>query len=499
MVQFDVTVPAKDTKSVTSITKAISLIPLEVTDSHTKVYKCKTTIFNGMLPAEICSILPKMMNNIINSTSKNISSDSSFTICPTKTESCLSTISEQVRYENAEFLNAKILKTPSISKLRRSFKGSFSDKVLIKPVYKKHVFQIDYDSCFATDLLPHISLDDLLQYEVGPLAVELDGFRYEQLQQNMQPSNEPVTEVVQPTCTTLAMYTSSTNRMTAAFSSCDLMALMKSLWYNYNLQIHFNLSSYFEMLELQYDGQNIKLNVSLTKDNAVQQNVAVTVSNVKIDSLFEALPKGNANKRVRDKAPLKCIEYVNAALANRTKSTEASQVTITKVKRKGLYKLYRKCKSTTNLPILGDKNLHTPLNKITTMDEFFQVLGSKKLLSSVFDGYSSEKILSSIIEVGNVISLIKIISIKSFKSKCINFVYLNIQMKNWITEINAKQALLILLLTNKKDTQNLVRFRPIILQGIAVNRITRATELDMEIEVIERENLNKLSQVISTK
>ncbi|XP_022824928.1 uncharacterized protein LOC111355344 isoform X2 [Spodoptera litura] len=462
MVQFDVTVPAKDTKSTTSITKTLPLIPLEVTDSHTKVYKCKTTIFNGMLPAEICSILPKMMNNIINSTNTNISTENSFTICPTKTESCLSTITEQARYENAESLNFKILSDLSTSKLRRSFEGSFSNKALIKPIFKKNVFQIDYNSCFVTDLLPQVSLDDLLQYEVSPIAVELNSCKYEQLH---LPSNGPVTDLVPPTCTTLAMYTTTTNRITAAFSSCDLIDMMKSLWYNYNLQIHFNLCSYFEMLQLQYGDQNIKLNVSLTNYNAVLKNVAVTVNNVKIDSLFKASPKGNVNKRLRVKAPIKCIEYVNTVLANKTKSTEVSQVTFNKVKRKGLYKLYRKCKSTTNILISGDKHPYTPLNKITTMDEFFQVLGSKKLLSSVFDGYSSEKILSSILE-----------------------------MKNWISEINAKQALLILLLTNKKDTQNLVRFRPIILQGIAVNRITRATELDMEIEVIERENLNKFSQ-----
>ena len=72
-------------------------------------------------------------------------------------------------------------------------------------------------------------------------------------------------------------------------------------------------------------------------------------------------------------------------------------------------------------------------------------------------------------------------------------------MKTWISEINPKQALLILLLANKKETQNLLRFRPIILQGVAVNRITRASELDMEIEVIDRENLNKLSQVSTTQ
>lgn len=68
-------------------------------------------------------------------------------------------------------------------------------------------------------------------------------------------------------------------------------------------------------------------------------------------------------------------------------------------------------------------------------------------------------------------------------------------MKNWVSEINCKQALLILLLTNKKDTPNLERFKPLILQGIAVNRITRAIELDTEIDVIERENMNKFPQV----
>lgn len=68
-------------------------------------------------------------------------------------------------------------------------------------------------------------------------------------------------------------------------------------------------------------------------------------------------------------------------------------------------------------------------------------------------------------------------------------------MQSWMTEINPTQALLVLLLMNKKDTPNLVRFRPVLLQGIAVNRITRANELDMEIEVIEREHLNRLTQV----
>lgn len=62
-------------------------------------------------------------------------------------------------------------------------------------------------------------------------------------------------------------------------------------------------------------------------------------------------------------------------------------------------------------------------------------------------------------------------------------------------EINPEQALLVLLLSNKKNTPNLSRYRPVLLQGIAVKRITKAHELDMEIEVIERENLDGTCQV----
>lgn len=39
-------------------------------------------------------------------------------------------------------------------------------------------------------------------------------------------------------------------------------------------------------------------------------------------------------------------------------------------------------------------------------------------------------------------------------------------MKSWITEISQRQAMLVLLLNNKKDTPNLVRFRPVLLQVI---------------------------------
>lgn len=70
-----------------------------------------------------------------------------------------------------------------------------------------------------------------------------------------------------------------------------------------------------------------------------------------------------------------------------------------------------------------------------------------------------------------------------------------LQLKNWTTEISPKQALLVILLANKKDFPNLLRYRPLLLQGIALKRITKAIELDMEIEVIEVENFHGVSRV----
>lgn len=62
-------------------------------------------------------------------------------------------------------------------------------------------------------------------------------------------------------------------------------------------------------------------------------------------------------------------------------------------------------------------------------------------------------------------------------------------MKSWVSEISPRQALLVFLLSNKKDTPSLVKLRPVVLQAIAVNRITRSSELDIEIEVIEKEQI----------
>ncbi|XP_047029473.1 uncharacterized protein LOC124637162 [Helicoverpa zea] len=466
IVQFDVILPAKSeqTSTNTSTYKSSPLIPVEITDSHTKVFKCKTTIFNAVLPAEICSILPQMMSAIIDTNSNTTTA-----MCPTKTDSCLSTITEQTRCEAGESLSG-IASSHRSTEIKPAIQGSFTNKAYKKPIPTKIYFRFDYDNLLAEELLPKVSLDGLVKYEINPRLVEIDNTKcilsLVMLRRSIRQKSS-VTDMVQTnTSTSMEVYTGSKRSVCPAYKPLDIVGVIKSILRTHHLQINMNLTSYFDMLKMKYDGKNIKINMSLTNCNGEQKNVVVTVNNLKVDSLFEALPKMNIKKKnsVNKNNPIKVMDYANTSLAGKSENMEINRTNCTKVKRKGFYKLYRKCKSTTNIPS-AEKCTSTPLSKITTLEDFFQILGSKRMLCSVFDGYSAKKILSSISE-----------------------------MKNWITEINAKQAMLILLLTNKKDTQNLVRFRPIILQGIAVNRITRASELDMEIEVIERENLNKFPQ-----
>uniref|UniRef100_A0A2A4K538 Uncharacterized protein n=1 Tax=Heliothis virescens TaxID=7102 RepID=A0A2A4K538_HELVI len=466
LVQFDVTVPTKGEQNSTNTPTCRSspLIPVEITDSHTKVFKCKTTLFNAVLPAEICSILPQMMSAIIDSNLSNTA------ICPTKTESCLSTITELTRYETGESLSI-IASSHESTEMKPEIQGSFTNKAYKKPLPTKICSTIDYDNRLAEELLPKFSLGGLLKYEINPRFVEIvnakDVLSLIALRRSIRQKSSVTAKLQTNTSTSMEVYTGSNRSVCSNYKPFNVVGIIESILRSHHLQINMNLTSYFDMLKMQYDGKNIKINMSLTNNNGVQKNVVVTVNNLKVDSLFKAFPKMNSKKKNlanKNNPPFKCMEYANRSLTSKLENMEVNRSNCTKIKRKGFYKLYRKCKSTTNIPS-GDKCTNTPLSKIATLEDFFQILGSKRLLCSVFDGYAAKKILSSITE-----------------------------MKNWITEINPKQALLILLLTNKKDTMNLVRFRPIILQGIAVNRITRATELDMEIEVIERENLNKFPQ-----
>ncbi|XP_011556042.3 uncharacterized protein LOC105387067 isoform X6 [Plutella xylostella] len=170
---------------------------------------------------------------------------------------------------------------------------------------------------------------------------------------------------------------------------------------------------------------------------------------------------GNNMKSLDYHKTAKTTKLIEESLTNsemnvKNNSSKASLKNST-IRNKRFLRLYRKCNSMSD--IQEKKSVSLPLNKITIKD-FFEILGLKQTLVDVMDGVVEKKIL-----------------------ECLS------EMKSWVSEISPRQALLVFLLSNKKDTPSLVKLRPVVLQAIAVNRITRSSELDIEIEVIEKEQI----------
>lgn len=407
MLQFDVSVPVKGDQNIRSLSKTLSLTPIEITESQTVVYKCKTTILNAMLPAELCSILPKMISSIIDSNIANITSSvGNCALCPTKTSSWLSTIAELTRHENGDVTSITAFKfSPEIKEI---LEGRFANVEHIKPTFNNIDFKMKYDQCMIAELLqtvPVDSLNNLLKYQKSPLIMELNNSQSEASLHQTNDQHPDITDIQNhaPICTALDIYTTKSDKLASAIKPYNFMDFIEIMMRSYNLQINQNLSNYFDMFKFQYDGKNIEIDIiSLTNEIGVQNKISVTVSNVNIDSLFKGFSKIRNNKEHEmNSTCLECIDYVNTSLTRKSHIEERTQVALKKIKRKGFCKLYRKCNSK---PCISSKERCTSsanisLNKITTIDDFFQMLGSKKIFSSVFDGTAVKKILSSVVEV----------------------------------------------------------------------------------------------------
>nr|XP_026493398.1 uncharacterized protein PFB0315w-like [Vanessa tameamea] len=377
IIQFDVALSFENNR-VLQLKQSYPCIPITLIKNQPTVFKCKTTIINAILPAELCSIMPKLMKKIMN---YNLS-----TPVVDKVNSNLSTISEFTRCESDDSNGSlEPVQINLITKIKVANDGQFSSKQISRNISRnmkiKSHKSFDLNdirgllTTINTNILPlwHINLIDLCNYE-------------------RKTSVNPDVNVLNSTSP--------------------------------NISIH----------DPHYG-----------KRNENDDNFVVTSH---LNNFYPAKAKTDRNS--------------HTSKPEKRKSVAEFCVNNTRNKKRGFVKLYKKCKSMSSI---SRNRTSTNLNKITNLEEFCLALGSGKMLSAVLDGNAERKILSAIKE-----------------------------MKNWMNDITPSQALLVLLLTNKKETTNLVRYRPIILQGIAVNRITRTSELDMEIEVIERENLNRLIQ-----
>lgn len=384
MVQFDVAAPSEP-ENLHPIQKSSSFVPLAITESHTKIFKCKTTIINAMLPAEICSLLPKIIRSIIDTNNAHTPPH-----MPAKfqSESPLYTISELSTCESPDIFKSAL--PPQVANnispnLLKLLDGVFSTKET-KKIVNDETPKVGYNNNFLTkDLLMDVSVHRLLTINVNPLSFGMPkaGVTKQTLRNTAKIHCDNGLSKTN-SCTTLDLYRER-NPMINVILSNNSNGL-KDLWRS-KLNINLKVPTFSIPLEVTLDHN--KIIVTMKKnlnddDEAIMDDNSMKKHDFKVDSHADEL---------------KAIEYKNHTENRKSNKKEFQNQTImscAKGRKKSFVKLYKKCKSTSNI---SGERYSTSLSKIVNLDDFFQALGSGKLLSSVFDGLSGKKILSSIIEV----------------------------------------------------------------------------------------------------
>ncbi|XP_053611761.1 uncharacterized protein LOC128675951 isoform X2 [Plodia interpunctella] len=453
LLQFDVSVPT-DKKTIPFESHRSLYTPLAITaDSHSKIIKCKTTILNAIMPAELCSIIPKMMRNI----NFNANLQLAFPPILSRKSEQLATISELTQQRSSDSVICSITPFTFLSyKLRAFLTGNFPQSVHYdqQKRYPQNQIRIVLSSSYGNivkqilndiDFVPLTCYRHMFYPEATDITVRnLCGPSLGKLMLKEKPTK----------CMALQPYVPPKQCVAPTFGVHNVIKLSQHICFK-NVVVNFDFPKYFPVM---LNDIKITFHPSKSKDNIDVSEVLSESKSLKVDSLFNGYLKTGDRSSITSQNT-NCIEFNKKTAQFQEKKQKSCQnLCHNKTKKKCFVRLYKKCKSTSNISM---ERSSTAICKITNLENFFQALGSGKLLSSIFDGYTEKKILKSIA-----------------------------QMKDWITEISQRQAMLVLLLTNKKDTPSLVRYRPVLLQGIAVNRITRASELDMEIEVIETENIN---------
>lgn len=383
MVHFDVTVP---NEPVINLKRSSSLIPLDVTESQTKIFKCKTSIINAMLPAELCSILPKMMRTIIES-------GQALALPPVpidKSTSHLSTISEITRCESPEPYKFSFFPHLRMTlELQKIINGYYPIKAV--PTCKQFLkYRTKYNKYLAKELLPCLSRSHLFECETQATSSLKD---WEPKQTDFAPC--PITKNQLNTCMALQPYHDANRKLFPAYTQFDPTNLHRIS--NFLKDQITSCSGVFNYLV----DKNITIRMSTINMQGLQDTLSINVGQLmSFETTFEkSLLDKSYNVSVaykRELPAIQCNEYKSSS--NKTFLNQS--LMSNKTKKRGFVKLYRKCKSTSNI---SAEKTSTALSKITNLEDFFQALGAAKFFSGVFDNIYSHRILSSLKVVGKTL------------------------------------------------------------------------------------------------
>lgn len=420
IVQFDITVSSKSCDFVLDVNNSSSFVPLTVTDNNTKVFKCNTKIVNAILPAELCNLIPTLMREFIDSKAH-------LTLFPASSpfiqlHDCACATSDLDLHSIYTVNPCNILGLYDIPKrmspvLKTALDGKFAIKIFTPCICCTHQkFVINHTPRMAdvTNLLPALSSPiPIFLCIVNPLDF-------------VMPKANSKKQWQSSDCRTLQVYKCQQKD----YSLNDLAhpKLMHAMRKFYTFNLTFCMPPYFNSLI-------VKTDVLLTLIEGLEGTIATTLRNMHAESISSQFLSMKINE-IEKKVPQMeiILKKTVSQMGNTLVASDKAITEVLPVKAKqskiafSLFgsnlisgkpdivsdffnktgkkdqkcckyryiRLYKKCKSTTNLS--GERSC-TPLNKIINLDEFFQALGCAKTMSCIFDGSNGKKIMAAIEEV----------------------------------------------------------------------------------------------------
>ena len=388
VIKFDIVL--KQVLNCTQSNESFSYIPVKETGSS-KIFKCKTTIVNAVLPAEICTILPYIMRKIMKNTCNIVFSSSTIE----KVEEnlpCLPKTEFRNKQMFTQFIPLQIESWPTVSLAKSGKFSKVSPLILTNNlrVVKKNFkwIKTTFNLSETKDLLKNnqINLMSIATIKTSNtssiLNVKLSINKSREVNRN---SNH---------CLAMVPYTISNKKIFPAFKKIDFLSFIQSCLSHAFLQLNIN-TPFINIFSIVIRNiNNISVTICMGNVSESERNIA-SVSSIQVKSIYEGF-----------KSRLKNIEDVTCTLEKQNevdtkpnkkrKEKRKSRTEIHLSTRKNFVRLYRKCKSTSNI---CNERSSTDINKITNMDEFFLSMGTTKALSSVLDANLDKKISSSIREV----------------------------------------------------------------------------------------------------
>lgn len=398
IIQFDVALSFESDR-VLQIKQSHPCVPVSLDENKRTIFKCKTTIVNAILPAELCSILPKIMEKIIHLNSKLALSSST-----TNNNSNLSTITEITRCESdSNKYSIPVHIDPKLNIMNNVSEGNFASPYIIKTVKRENIQSKSLQFLDWNNVKELLTVQNILLPLSDHIMRPIKSLTY-----CNKTTPSPVGDIMQSTvrpepCKTLQPYQFSKKQILSMRENYTFMRIVENILRsqkNYITDTSHN--SHFKVISYKY---SFNINV-VSPDNS---RFNLTIPNIKINDLhndlrynIDGVHKLSVTSNLDTYyAPKVMTKPRCTSKSHKRKSAVELCVNTIRTKKKSFVKLYKKCKSMSNI---STNKSSMNLNKITNLEEFYLAMGSGKMLSGVLDGNAARKILSSIKEVGTCVS-----------------------------------------------------------------------------------------------